>query len=135
MQDKIPENLFLRKRFRDIFDIVALPTIVALVGFSAFGLGRLSTLEEGRKPVVIHPAGNIEEILQPTEASSDFLQAPTSSASSASEPHNFVASKNGSKYYPSGCSSANRISPANQMWFATAAAAESAGYTRATNCK
>ncbi len=135
----IPDKYLSRKRLLELFDRAALPAIVVLVALGAFGLGRLSALEEGRKPVVIHPAGNMQEILRPTEASNDFLQAPTSSAPSASTSQpptgGFVASKNGAKYYTPTCSGASRITDANKVWFATAATAEAAGYTRATNCK
>lgn len=45
-----------------------------------------------------------------------------------------VASKNGTKYYPPDCSGASRISDANKVWFASASAAEEAGYSAAANC-
>jgi hypothetical protein len=48
--------------------------------------------------------------------------------------HNFVASKNGTKYYPNGCSAANRIKPENQIWFATEEDATLQGYSRTTSC-
>ncbi|MBI2410005.1 hypothetical protein HYV30_03120 [Candidatus Kaiserbacteria bacterium] len=46
-----------------------------------------------------------------------------------------VASKNGSKYYLPSCAGAERISEANKVWFASAAAAARAGYAPATNCE
>jgi len=46
-----------------------------------------------------------------------------------------VASKNGTKYYLSGCAGADRISDANKVWFASPAAAAAAGYTPAANCE
>lgn len=46
----------------------------------------------------------------------------------------FVASKNGTKYYPLDCAGANRISDANKIWFASAEAARTAGYAPAANC-
>lgn len=46
----------------------------------------------------------------------------------------FVASKNGTKYYLATCSGAKRITDANKVWFATAAAASAAGYAPAANC-
>jgi len=42
----------------------------------------------------------------------------------------FVASKRGKKYYPVGSANADRLSPANKIYFPNAAAAEAAGYTR-----
>ena len=57
------------------------------------------------------------------------------SAEGAAAPGAFVASRNGTKYYLPTCSGANRISEANKVWFATAAAAVAAGYAPAANCK
>ena len=47
----------------------------------------------------------------------------------------FVASKNGTKYYPIGCSGANRIKDENKVFFTSSKQAESAGYTRTATCK
>jgi hypothetical protein len=46
----------------------------------------------------------------------------------------YVASKNGTKYYPKGCSGAKRIKEENRVFFATASKAESEGYTLASGC-
>ena len=46
----------------------------------------------------------------------------------------FVASKNGTKYYPPGCAGASRISDANKVSFASAAEAEALGYQLASGC-
>ena len=46
-----------------------------------------------------------------------------------------VASKNGTKYYAPWCSGAARISSANKVYFASASAAQAAGYTPAVSCK
>lgn len=45
-----------------------------------------------------------------------------------------VASKNGTKYHYVWCSSARRIALKNRRYFIDAAAAERAGYTRASTC-
>lgn len=47
----------------------------------------------------------------------------------------YVASKSGTKYYLTTCAGAERISEANKVWFASAGAASSAGYSPATNCE
>jgi hypothetical protein len=91
--------------------------IVFLVALASFGLGRLSALEDARPPVSI------------TEAPSD------------TKPHAMVlggllvASRTGSTYYYPWCSGASKIAPANQVWFASEAAAQKAGYSSAKNCK
>jgi hypothetical protein len=46
-----------------------------------------------------------------------------------------VASKNGTKYYLTTCTGANRISPGNRVFFNSVSDAEAAGYTPAANCK
>jgi hypothetical protein len=46
----------------------------------------------------------------------------------------FVASKNGTKYYPLNCSGVKRIKEENKVFFTTAKEAESAGYGPAANC-
>lgn len=55
--------------------------------------------------------------------------------SNAGETGLFVASKNGTKYYPKGCKSADRIKPENQVWFATGEEAESRGYELSDQCQ
>ncbi len=47
---------------------------------------------------------------------------------------NFVASKNGSKYYPVNCKSASRIKPENQIFFASSTEATSRGYVLSDQC-
>lgn len=63
---------------------------------------------------------------------------PSLTVSPAAErgvPGQVIASKNGTKYYPQRCPGAERISETNKVWFASAAAAEAAGYARAANCE
>lgn len=47
----------------------------------------------------------------------------------------YVASKNGEKYYPLDCGSANRIKPENKVFFDSTAEAERAGYTESQQCE
>ncbi len=146
--DSIPKAALLDKLSR-----FATPLIVVLVGLGAFGLGRLSALEEGRGSLKIYapttPASQTSGVNQaaavvgsidsnrtlaaPVPASTEQLSAVASSTAEVA--HHFAASKNGTKYYPAGCSGASRIKPANQVWFATAADAQAAGYTLASGCK
>lgn len=48
---------------------------------------------------------------------------------------NFMASINGTAYYPIGCPSANRINEENIIWFGTKEEAEMQGYKPAKNCE
>ena len=62
--------------------------------------------------------------------------APTSSDSTAVTPTNamtWVASSRGHTYYRRGCSTANRLSPANLIYFRTEEEAQQAGYRRSTS--
>lgn len=98
--------------------------VLVLTSSASFGLGYLTCLDAG--------AGVPVSIV--TEALSQSIgDASTTTATSAAG--RVVASKNGTKYYPAGCAGANRISPANKVWFASAAAATNAGYALAANCK
>lgn len=47
----------------------------------------------------------------------------------------FVAGKTGGVYYAKSCKGWSRIAPKNRVWFASASAAEGAGYARARKCK
>lgn len=58
----------------------------------------------------------------------------TSYPSATSTTKQVVASKFGTKYYLPECAGADRISDANKIWFSSAAAATSEGYTPAANC-
>jgi len=47
---------------------------------------------------------------------------------------NYVASKNGTKYYLPTCAGVKRIKAENKIWFNTVAEAQARGLTPATNC-
>ncbi len=47
---------------------------------------------------------------------------------------NFLASINGTAYYPKDCAAANRIKEENRIWFDTKKEAEIQGYRPAQNC-
>lgn len=91
--------------------------IVVLVGFSAFGLGRLSALEVVEKPVSV------------TEMP---MQAVSTDMPLGGE---FIAARTGSVYYYPWCSGAAKIKPENQRWFLSESAAQKAGYKPAKGCK
>jgi hypothetical protein len=44
------------KNGKSILDTLLIPLIIVLVGVGAFGLGRLSALQEKQAGLVIHPA-------------------------------------------------------------------------------
>lgn len=111
----------------------AMPLIVVLVGVGAFGLGRLSLINSQKDSLKIYAPGPaaVGEAARVLAAPSG---APKRPAIDPNQPKNFVASKNGTKYYASGCPGASRIKAENQVWFGTVEDAEAAGYTLAANC-
>lgn len=96
--------------------------IILSIGFLAFGLGRLSKLEESKPPITIIDSSPVD------------IQ-PTVEADSTASLGNFVASKSGSSYYFPWCQGVKKIKEANKIWFKTKAEALAAGYSPAGNCK
>ena len=94
-----------------------LVAIVFLVALASFGLGRLSALEDDRPPVAVTEA---PAAMKPQAMAMGGL---------------LVASRTGSTYYYPWCSGASKIALANQVWFASEAAEQKAGYAPAKNCK
>lgn len=92
-----------------------LTILILLVALLAFGIGRLTA---GR-------GGGID-IINPTVASAEPAQTVAAVGS-------VYASSKGTKYYFTHCKST--VSDANKITFASAALAEAAGYTLATNCQ
>lgn len=104
---------------------------VGLTALASFGLGRL-TAPQSKPPVTLHEV-DLQKLFVRGQGSG------TDQQTAAANPDNqlqgeFLASRNGQRYYPKGCASANRIKPENRIWFATMAEAEKAGYTKAANC-
>jgi hypothetical protein len=94
---------------------------IVLSGTLGFGLGRLSRLEEGREPVRI-----VDD--------SPVVSTQAKAVTTAGARGNYVASKNGTKYYLLGCAGVSRIKEENKVYFATKEAAEKAGLGPAANC-
>jgi hypothetical protein len=91
--------------------------IVLLTCTASFGLGRISAIQEAR-------AKDNVEILVPklNELGVDESK------------FQFVGSKNGTKYYPLSCKSANRIKDENKVYFNSTQEAIDGGYTLASGC-
>ena len=135
MNEILPKTLLFRKfgflRDRGVVSTLLMSGAVVLVGAGAFGLGRLSALEgPGARPI-IHAPQISSEIASPTPLSENNIPKGKSTVAPT---HNFVGSKNGTKYYPVACAGASRIKAANQVWFGTAAEALAAGYSLASGC-
>lgn len=106
----------------------ATPT-VAVVDIHSIGSGYLTATVTGAEARLV--AGEViatpdpatgEVSLALTDALLDYATVPVP------EDALFVASVNGTRYYPLGHSGVQRISPTNRIFFRTAAEAEAAGY-------
>lgn len=95
--------------------------IVLLASSASFGLGILVGREAGQGSA-----------FTPLELPPLLEEQPAAAAAATGQ---VLGSKNGTKYYLPACASANRISEANKIWFASVEAARAAGYTPAANCK
>lgn len=114
---------------KDIY--LALLSLVLATG--SFALGRLSKTNFDGPGIVLEyrdsrllPASAVfAPILTKTEPSGAVLDGSGV----------FVASVNGTKYYPTACPGANRIKPENATYFDSEAAAITAGYVRSSTCQ
>ncbi len=91
--------------------------IIILVGFSAFGLGRLSVLTESRESISLKYNNNLSTV-------------PEIIIGGA-----VVVSKKGSRYHYPWCAGALRINKNNRKWYDSIEDARAAGYTPSKNCK
>jgi|SRR3990167_4169063 len=92
-------------------------TIIILAVLLVFGLARLARFSSDKTPIRI-----------------DNIPAFQQSVKTNSTIQNFVASKNGGKYYPIGCKAGERIKPENRIFFADEKEAATAGYTLTVAC-
>lgn len=111
-----------------------LSVVVVLVGVISFGLGRQSL----HMPTPVSQSANVQLAPEPFILSSDTTAVRAAEAiTSPLEPVDagrLVASKSGSRYHLPDCPSAKQIKESNKVFFASAAEAEAAGYTKAANC-
>lgn len=91
--------------------------IIVLVASASFGLGRLSIIEKYR-------AQDEVSIIVPKLKDLSIDESK----------FQFVASKTGTKYYPMGCKSAERIKEENRVYFETEEEAKAAGLEATATC-
>lgn len=114
----------------DMFTIMCL-FIIILVGFSSFGLGKLSVKQNKVKEEGISIISNKDLLANSNEIELNIKQENNDSSSEKK----YVASKNGKLYYTIGCSGAKRIAEKNAIWFASSNEAEKSGYQFSSSCK
>lgn len=102
--------------------------VLVLVALIAFGLGRLSQLEQPKFPIQIKNDKNAG-----TASASESISNNTTTQNTKSG--QVVGSKQGSKYHFPWCSGAKRIKAENLVTFATIEEAKAAGYEPAANCE
>lgn len=105
--------------------------IIILVGISSFGLGRLSVQDFSSKDKGIAIQGSSIKISPETPKPFSYVALNSINTN----PHNYVASKNGKLYYSAECAGAKRIKPENQVWFEGSMDAEKSGYVLSKSCK
>ncbi len=74
------------------------------------------------------------EIVEKSVNSNSVASLPDLGSTSTTSSQNFVASRNGTKFYPAGCKSADRIKTENRVYFSTKDEAIRAGLEEATSC-
>jgi len=109
--------------------------ILILTATGSFGLGMV--VERDMRPSGLNAGGFwVEEV----HGTSTLPASVQSAVAPAVEPTvtaggQYVASKNGTRYYLPWCGGAKQINEENKVWFITKEDAERAGYTPAKNCK
>jgi hypothetical protein len=122
------------------WDRLFIPSLILLVAIGAFGVGKLSKIQESRTPVSIKYAVSSSTTpaaaATPPNLGGDQRGGTSTSVTSSSSPRRvYVAARGGTVYYLPSCAGANRISEKNKIWFETKAEAERLGYRPAKNCK
>jgi hypothetical protein len=106
--------------------------LIVLVAIGAFGLGRLSALENkgGEVKILSASVSNSSDNRFGGEEGIEVIETPTLEAGGK-----VVASKTGTKYHLPWCQGAKAIKIDNIIWFNSAQEAREAGYMPASNCK
>jgi len=116
-------------------DLIFMGILVVAVALVAFLLGRASV----SAPVAtLAPGDRVRQVAAPVMATTSVTTASSTDSLTTSTPSlvvkPYVGSRSGSKYHLTTCPSAAKIKDSNRVYFATAAEAEAAGYTKASNC-
>lgn len=120
---------------KENFEKTYISTVILLVGLGSFGLGRLSVSTKLSSGVVIEKVSSSAENTKSQQAAGVAKSQIALEPNSTSKAGQYVASKNGSKYYFPWCGGANNISETNKVWFDSVEEAKSKGYSPASNCK
>ena len=134
----IPDKIKSRLGSKDAYDI-AIVFVVILVGIVSFMLGRLSIGQNSASNVLVSLPNEVNSAsvinAKDYDGNLQIDESKSNSANTVIEKGAFVASKNGTKYYPSNCSSVSRIKEENKVYFNTEQEAKNAGLSRTSTCK
>jgi hypothetical protein len=114
-----PDTLF--------YGLTALIIVGCTIGGYLVGRNHGSVSASG----VVRGASDSRVIID-TSRSDEFLQAEEERATA---PRTIMASQNGTRYYPAGCTAGSNIKESNRIWFATENEAKMAGYSLAKACQ
>lgn len=127
MRDIVTHTLAKIKGFVGGFrEEVGVSLVIILVSTSSYYLGRLSLSLE-----VTHPAITIEDSTLTSGVDSGEARLVSKALDSDGQ---VVATKNGKKWYMPWCPTVARLAESAKRHFASVAAAEAAGLTKAQNC-
>jgi hypothetical protein len=121
MRDWLPERLD-QPRIKAAIEAC----IYIFLSITAFSLGQMSVATE-------HPSVTLNSSHRVSEVQPLIISAAKNTSTTAEG--KIVASKKGKRWHYTWCPGAATISDKNKRWFKTEAAAEQAGYTKASNCK
>ncbi len=121
--EEMKEKIWRKTEYLASEDSFYYTVVVLLVAVSSFGIGRWSSYYSA-----VPTQESVATVVMATAAtsSSTFSNDVTSGQ--------YVASKNGARYYATSCSGVSRIKEENKVFFTTEAAALASGYTPAANC-
>ena len=118
---------------------VLIIAVILLSTSGAFGVGYLTGRDAGQKgELIIEPAplaASAIEAVPAVKVEKPASQAVVASAPALSAGGQYVASKNGTKYYLPWCGGVKNIKEENKVWFSSKEEAEAKGYGPAANCK
>ena len=117
-------TLKIKALVHGVSEVLLIAFVFVVMLFIAFGLGRLSVLQEAR------PEVRFEASVQSGSAVLSLSDLPTEGSSGG-----VVGSKKGTKYHFPWCAGALTISEQNKRFFVNEAEARALGYTPAANCK
>ena len=114
-----------KERLGELKSDFALSGLVVLILFVALGLVRAMAPTHEKEALAVNQLDVPSPSNQKGEDDKELLPGATAL---------FLASVNGSKYYPKNCPAASQVKEENRIWFATQKVAGEAGYKPSIQC-